>query len=354
MKNILILFLVLIFTANCKSPKDYHSNLLENNLLNYTENIKMFETSDSLFIQTNNDRLAFAKTELPLNSTMIVPTSVIAFMSELDLMDKITGVNQADFIYNQEIRKRVENGSIEEIGTFNEIFVENILLNKPDIFITLSNPIQAKIHKTIENQGVKILYIDEYEELNPLAKAEYVKIIGHLFGKQEEADILFEEIESNYQQIQSQIKNIEQEPPTVFANQIYGDVWYMPAGESFQATLFEDAGGNYLWSSSSGKTVLNLSFETVFEKANEADFWMNVGDFPSKEALAANYQNYNWFKAFKNGNIYNWSGRMTSKGGNDYFEMGVLRPDWVLKDLAAIFYPELFPGHELFFYKKLE
>ena len=162
------------------------------------------------------------------------------------------------------------------------------------------------------------------------------------------------EIEKNYLEIQNKVKNSSKNPPKILTNHMYGDVWYMPAGESFQSILFEDAGGQYLWASSAGKGALNLSFETVFEKANDADVWMNAGDFPSKAALLASYPNYNWFKSYQNGAIYNWNKRKSATGANDYFETGTARPDWVLKDLAAIFHPELFPGHELVFYEKLE
>ena len=57
-----------------------------NEYLKYAEKTKMYETSDSIFIHSNQSKLSFAKSDLPLNSAMIVPTSAIAFMSELDLL----------------------------------------------------------------------------------------------------------------------------------------------------------------------------------------------------------------------------------------------------------------------------
>lgn len=354
MKYLKILLFIIICFGGCKNTTDYLPDKKERNLLKYAEKIKLFETADSIYIHSQNGELVLSKADLPLKTVMIVPTSVLAFMSELDLLDKISGVSEIDFIYNQEINNKLNNNSIKEIGTISEIFVEKVIMDNPDLLITLSNPLQAKVHEIIENHGIKLLYIDEYEETNPLAKAEYIKIIGFLFGKKKEAEELFNEIEVNYKNIQKEIKEFNQVAPTVFANQIYGDIWYMPGGKSFQSRLFIDAGANYLWSDNDVETTLNLSFESVYEKAFNADIWINVGDFSNKDALVANYPNYKWFDAFKTGNIYNWSARMTSKGGNDYFEKGVVRPDWVLKDLASIFYPDLFPEHELFFYKKLE
>jgi iron complex transport system substrate-binding protein len=347
-------FLVLLlFFLSCKNeistPKSE-----PNSKLKYITKVKWTENPDSVFFKFSGKSLAFSKKELPLKSAMVVPTSVLAYMDELDLNSKITGISQPDFVYNEKISKLFEENKIREIGAFNEIFIEKILVDKAGIFISTTNPILAKFHQQLENEGIKVLLIDEYEELNPLAKAEYVKIIGALFGKEKEADSIFMEIEKNYLRTVKLVKENSKKFPSVLVNQIYGDVWYLPGGKSFQAKLIEDAGGNYLWKNDAGINNLNLSFESVFEKAAEADIWINAGDYDSKQELLATYPNYEWFSALKKNQIYNWNKRKNAKGANDYFETGTARPDLILKDLAAIFHPELFPEHKLYFYKKLE
>ena len=312
------------------------------------------ETRDSLVITSKGGKVRFAQNELPLNTVMVIPTSVIAYMNELDLVDKISGISQPDFIYNPKIQEWVQKNKIEEIGTYNEIFIEPILLKKPDIFISTSSPNLAKFHSQLEKEGIKIIYIDEYEESSPLARAEYLKLIGKLFGKEKEANLRFEEIEKNYLEIQKKVQKRGVSKPTVLSNQMYGDIWYLAGGKSYQGHLIKDAGGNYLWESDESSGSLHLSFESVFEKAHGAEVWVNAGDFSSKAALQASYTNYEWFSAYKSGKIYNWNKRKSATGANDFFETGVVRPDWVLKDLATIFHPELFPEHELVFYKKLE
>src|SRR5690606_27711131 len=222
-----------------------------------------------------------------------------------------------DFVYNEKILKLFKENKIKQIGAYNEIFIEKILVNKPDIFISTTSPMLAKFHQQLEKEGIKILLIDEYEELNPLAKAEYLKIIGVLFGKEREADSIFTEIEKNYIKIQKNLKENLTKMPSVLVNQIYGDVWYLPGGKSFQTKLIEDAGGNYLWKNDSGINNLNLSFESVFEKAAEADVWINAGDYSTKNELLATYPNYEWFSAFQNNQIYNWNQRKNEKGAND-------------------------------------
>jgi iron complex transport system substrate-binding protein len=44
---------------------------------------------------------------------------------------------------------------------------------------------------------------------------------------------------------------------------------------------------------------------------------------------------------------------MTLTGGNDYWESGSVYPHVILKDIAAILHPELFPDNEFFYYRKI-
>lgn len=353
MKIIHFFFISFLILASCKQEIK-NSNVKSKSEFEFISKIELKKNQGKIEIISGGKSIVFNEKDLPLKTAMVIPTSAIAYLDELNLTDKITGISQPDFIYNPKIQQQIQNKKTEVIGTFDEIFIEKILLNKPDIFISTSSPTLAKFHEQLEKENIKVIYIDEYEELNPLARAEYVKIFGILFGKKKEANDLFNQIEKNYTEIKSKIEKNSSKNPTVFANQVYGDIWYMPGGKSFQAILIDDAGGNYLWSTDTSTASLNLSFESVFEKANDAQFWINAGDFPDKVTLLASYKNYEWFAAFKSGNVYNWDNKITPKGANDYFETGTVRPDLVLKDLAAIFHPELFPNHELRFYKRLE
>lgn len=354
MKRQLILIFLTIGFLSCERNSNEGKTHSNTSNFEYIQKMNWTENQDSLSFYSHDFTIVFGKNELPLEKIMVIPTASLAYLDELDLLSKITGISQKDFIFNPKVQQLIETGKIKEIGSFNELFVEKIILNKPDLMVSTSSPTLAKFHELIKKEGIKIIYLDEYEETNPIAKAEYIKLFGKLFGKESEANQIFDEIVKNYGEIQSIIRKSGDKKPTVFANQIYGDVWYMPGGKSFQAGLIKDAGGDYLWSSDLSSYTLNLSFEAVFAKANDADVWINAGDFPSKKTLLATNQNYEWFSAFKKGSVYNLSKRTNEKGANDYFETGTARPDLVLKDLAKIFHPELFPQYELYFYKKLE
>jgi len=59
-------------------------------------------------------------------------------------------------------------------------------------------------------------------------------------------------------------------------------------------------------------------------------------------------------QAFQQRQVFNHTKRINGSWGNDYWETGVLRPDLVLEDLAAIFRDPQVNSSELFYYEQLK
>ena len=135
---------------------------------------------------------------------------------------------------------------------------------------------------------------------------------------------------------------------------LYKDKWNLPAGESFTAQLYKDANTDYLWKASNGQGSLILSFESVFEKAKNADYWIGSGYYTTLEELKAANMHYQEFETFKTKQIYSFSKRRSDNGGVEYFEFGPLKPHIVLKDLVKVVHPELLPNYEPYFLQRLD
>jgi iron complex transport system substrate-binding protein len=128
----------------------------------------------------------------------------------------------------------------------------------------------------------------------------------------------------------------------------------MPAGKNYAARLFSDAGMDYLWKDTESNGFLELSFESVYAKAKEADLWIGVGSFNSLQEIEATESRYGLFKPFLQKQVFSYDVRKGAKGGSEFLELGYLRPDLILKDLVKIAHPELLPDYELFFHKRLD
>lgn len=207
--------------------------------------------------------------------------------------------------------------------------------------------------KKMESLGVPVVINGEYLEEHPLGRAEWIKFMGLFFGKEKEADSVFSAIERNYLRAKQAPEKVGVKP-TVLSGIVYGDAWFLPGGENYAAKLFRDAGCRYLWEDTEGNGFLELSFESVYEKAHDASLWIGTGTFESLDEIRAADLRYTRFRAFGRKNVYNYDARKGEKGGNEFLELGYLRPDLILMDLIKIAHPDLLPDHTLYFHRRLD
>ena len=102
------------------------------------------------------------------------------------------------------------------------------------------------------------------------------------------------------------------------------------------------------------KEVLSLSFESVFDKGQNADYWIAPGYFSSKEQMLKSNKIYEKFDAFKNNKIYTPSTKKGKTGGVIYYELASTRPDLVLKDIIKITNPKLLPNYNFTFFEVMK
>ena len=350
-KKLFFVTAILFFVSCNKSEKKV--NIKQSTEFKYAKNISFSENSESITIESNGNITSFDKSDLPISNIMVETVSGIAFLNELESLSTIKGITDANYIYNPEISAKIKNKQILEIGNANELYLEVILKQKPELIIASTNPILAKYHQQLEQNGVKILYINEYLENDPLGRLEYLKIFGKILKKEQLAQQRFETIEKKYDSIKNIIQTRGNGNIKTLTNTMYGDVWYLPTKNDLQAKLINDANGNYIFNTKESNTTLNLSFEEVYSEAKNATHWINP-NYNSLAQMKASYPNYTWFDAYKSGKVFNSNKRSTPHGAQDYFEQGVIRPDFILNDLGKIFYPEIFPNYELYFYQQLK
>ena len=290
---------------------------------------------------------------VPVNTIVVTSTTHIPALELLDVEKTLVGFPGTDYISSNRTRSLIDNGDIRELGENEGINTEVLLNIKPDVVIGYGVDGNNKTLETIKNSGIPVVYNGDWVEKSPLAKAEWIKFFGALYNKEKEADSIFKKIEADYLQAKTLASKVI-ERPTVLCGAMYKDVWYLPNGTSPEAQILKDANVNYLWSETTGKGSLSLSFETVFEKAKQANLWLSPSYYRSFEALEKSSSHYTKFDAFKNKNIYTFSNTTGKTGGVLYYELGTARPDLVLKDIIKICHPELLKDYKPYFFRPLE
>jgi iron complex transport system substrate-binding protein len=292
--------------------------------------------------------------DVPVNSAVSMSTTYLPHFVELELIDQLVGVDEADFVYSPEIRERIDAGDVIEVGGGSAVNVEQVLNLEPDLIMTygLGSP-DYDAHPALLAAGLNVALNSDYMETSPLGRAEWIKFTAAFFNREAEANTFFDEVAQRYNDLTALAADAE-ERPTVLVNALYGDTWFMSGGDSYIARLIADAGGEYLWSDDESSGGLPLSFEGVLERAQDADYWLNPNFWTSLDEGLAEDERYAEIAAFENGSVYNNNLRMNALGANDYTEGGVVNPDRVLEDLVAIFHPELLPDHEMVYFRHLE
>ncbi|QZE15748.1 ABC transporter substrate-binding protein [Halosquirtibacter laminarini] len=281
-------------------------------------------------------------------------TTHIGFLRELGILDHLVGISGANYVNDPALLERIKNGDLQDVGYDNTLNEELILSLKPDVILAYGVGSEVMdLYERFQKFHIPVVVIGEYNELHPLGKLEWIKVFGFLFDKQDLADAIFNKKEIAYTKLVEQVKSSNLKKPSVLTGFPYKDAWWLAGGRTLLAQLIRDAGANYLWDDKKVNKAFVVSFEEVYLKSNKADFWIDCGVMSSKKQIVESDPRFQKFRPFKENHIYNNNLRMSPDGGNDYWESGVVNPELVLKDMIAIFHPELLPEHLFYFYQKI-
>lgn len=292
--------------------------------------------------------------QLPITKVVLTSTTQIPHLDLLGMSEKLIGFPQPDLISSEITRVLIDAGKVQDLGAGPAANPELIVELAPDwiMISTLGEDLRyLDFFKTAE---VPAIINGEYVEQHPLGRAEWIKFTGILLGKYEESKVVFEQVEQDYLKAVSLGASISQtQKPSVLSGVMYQDIWYAPGSESWGALILQNAGGNYVFEDQSGTGSLQLNYEFVLEQAMDADFWIGSADFASLVNMGELEPRYQAIKAYQSGNVFTYTQKKGATGGLEYFELGYMRPDLILKDLMKILHPDLLPDYELYFYKQL-
>jgi iron complex transport system substrate-binding protein len=292
---------------------------------------------------------------VPIESIICMSTTHVSMITALNEEETIKGVSGVDFLFEKKLRTRIEGHKIADVGYEDNLNKELVIKISPDLIMVygIGNESAGYLSK-LKELGFKILFNADYLETDPLGKAEWIKVFGALFKKEKEADSIFYSVSEEYNSLKSYINDNIKVRPSVFLGLPWKDTWFISPGNSYLSKLISDAGGDYLWKDTKSQISMPFGIENVYIKAVSAEYWLNTGSVSNLNEIIAIDNRLEELSSFKKGNIYNNNNRVESGGGNDYWESGTIKPQIILKDIASILHPDLFPGYKLYFYKKIE
>lgn len=278
-----------------------------------------------------------------------------SMLCDLHALDALTAIDNVDYITNPRIIDKFNAHHLDELSKGPQPDLERLIALHPDVVFSfgMGNP-DSDLDPKLRQTGIPVAVSVDHLEATPLARAEWIKFFAAFVDKQPLADSIFSETEKSY----FALKDLAQqaaEKPTVFSEIKYSDAWYLPGGKSFMAQLISDAHADYLWKNDTNAGSLPLSFEQVYARARNADYWLNPSMVTNKAELLSYESRYGAFKAFKDNHVYNNNKNANAKGYAPYWETGMIYPNRILSDLIYIFHPGLRAQlkNDLYYYRQI-
>lgn len=287
--------------------------------------------------------------KVPLRNAVVYSSVHCSLIARLGALESIGGVCDLKYIKLPEIQNRVRTGCVVDAGSGLSPDIEKVIDLGPD-GILLSPFENSGGYGRIEKLGIPIIECADYMETSSLGRAEWMKFYGLLFGRYEEALSDFSAVEKEYLALKEEARRLDGRP-RVFSELKNGAAWYVPGGNSTMGRIYADAGADYVFAYMDNSGSVPMSFETVLDKAQDADIWLVKYNSPRDKTygeLAGEYAPYTRFRAFGERHIYG-----CNTGQVPYYEEIPFHPEWLLRDLIKIFHPEAQEEYELKYFRKL-
>ena len=359
-KIILILFSIVYMMSSCnlasKSKSDIANINDTLNLVSYAQNFKIYsiESGFRLIIKDGfgsdkefyifNDTIAipdeFSDKQIirtPVRSAITFSSTQWSVFQKLGEINRVKGVLESNYTKNEEILRLVAEGKITDVGMSTNVNAEKLINLQPNLILYTPYPGIDYSHLG-QLSGATMLSFPDYLESHPLGRAEWMKVVGLLCGKEDVTNKWFDDVVRRYETLSERCSSVE-EKPTIFSDLPFENQWYVPGGNSYIAKIFADAGGDYIWKDNESTGSLHIDAESVLLKAQQADFWRVINSYDTPftyERLKNENELYPLFKAFEEKQLLVCDVRECG-----YFEKSQYEPDMLLADFIYHFHPEL-------------
>lgn len=269
----------------------------------------------------------------PLKRAIITSSVHAALLLDLQATHCMAGVTDVDYIVSPSLKAFLhQHAEVQNMGSMLTPDVERFKASHTDGLLV--SPFENDENGALRSVGFTLIACADYMETSPLARAEWMRFYGRLFGVAQRSDSLFAVVKEQYNDLKQKVAKHSGIHPTVFCDLKLGNAWYQPGGSSTMGQLITDAGGHYLWDDRKESGSLALDLESVYARAHDADIWLikyGQAHDMTYQQMQQDCGQYAKFKAWKQRKVW---GCNTFK--IPYFEEVPFHPNWLLHDLIQL------------------
>lgn len=360
MKFSFFLLFILLFSCSSNNITEKQKNL--NSSIKYAKHFNIIKKDKSTVLQIFDPEThriqreyIISKESLKAENNIVVPiksiiplsSTHVGMLSILESLNVIVAISDSNYVYNPFLLKKVKTGKVSQVGGEGMESTEKILKLRPTVLMYSGFGKEFHKENQLEKLGVNCIPNYDWRELHPLGKAEWIKVFGCLLGKEKEANDYFKKIENEYFKLASKAKLIKHKK-SIISGHLVGDIWFAPAGESYNAQFYKDANINYVYTHSKGTGSIKKSLEEIVNENKSTDYWLNCNALTLK-GLVSIQKKYEYLVPFQKGQVYDYTIK-----GQLFWEMSAIEPHKVLSDLINIVYPSVLKENKLYFYSQLK
>lgn len=244
------------------------------------------------------------------NQLLCMSSTYVGALTTLGADDKIAAVSGKNYLTNRRVAKRAA-----DVGYEGAMDYETLLAAKPDLALIYGVGGESALAAKLSELSVPYVYISDFEEQNPLGRAEWLVALGALTGI--DGRYMFEAVENAYKPLTDSVA-------AVMINAPYSGSWFIPGKDNYMSKLLHDAGGRLTAPQPEGYESRPIDLEQALPALERAAFWVCPGQAETQEQLRALVP-----KARFGGGVWNQT--------PDFYESGASRPDLVINELQKIF-----------------
>lgn len=243
----------------------------------------------------------------PITKLCIASGSLASLAAAIDAVDciKAVAIERENWTL-QNVQEGIDEGNICYSGSF----------RNPDFELLLTEGIQLEIDTTMllnypeimekyDEIGIPYFIEDSTKEASPLARMEWIKLLGAILGKEEEANRYFEEQKAKIEGLDT-AEGSSKETALFYMGE---KSLYVRNGGDYIPSMLRLAGGRYCMEEFNPEQggSLKISFEDFYSKCKDAEylFWVVLEcPYDTIEELIGANELFADFRAVQNGNVY--------------------------------------------------
>lgn len=243
-------------------------------------------------------------------SLVCMSSTYVGALSTLGADSCIAAVSGSRYLTNRDVANRAV-----DVGYEGAMDYERLLSVKPDLALIYGVGGESSIASKLAELSVPYIYISDFEEQNPLGRAEWIVALGALVGA--DGSSKFQEICTAYQPQTDSVA-------AVMVNAPYSGSWFIPGTENYMSQLLRDSGARLTAPQPAGVESRPIDLEEALPALKAAQFWLNPGQVETMKQVKALVPKANF-----SGQVWNQTA--------DFFESGASHPHLVLDELKQIF-----------------